>query len=81
MENKWQTLLVVYDLVKDDRHPCNSNVRTNEIISRLHFPWDEIVAHLTELAGDGYITMKQFSTAVVSITDKGLQFVRTPLPI
>lgn len=77
MENKLQTLQVIYDLVKNDSKPSMSNIRTNEIISRLHFPWDEIVLHLNELENDGYIIMKQLSTAVISITEKGFEFAST----
>ena len=45
------------------------------IIARLNFPWDEIVQHLNELQQDGLIILTQLSTAVVSLTNKGLQHV------
>lgn len=74
MENKLQTLQVIYDLVKNDIKPSMSIIHPNKIISRQHFPWDEIVDHLNELQADGYINMKPVSPAFVSITDKGFEF-------
>ena len=73
MENKWQTLQVIYELGKLDNYPTKSIIQTNMIIARLNFPWDEIVQHLTELEADGLLILTQLSTAVVSLTDKGIQ--------
>ena len=73
MEKKWQTLQVIYDLVKVDNYPTKSIIQTNMIIARLNFPWDEIVQHLNELEADGLLILTQLSTAVVSLTDKGIQ--------
>ena len=75
MENKWQTLHVIFDLVKNDNQPTKSIIQTNMIIAHLNFPWDEIVQHLNELQQDGLIILTQLSTAVVSLTDKGIQHV------
>ncbi len=74
MEYKWQTLQVIYDLVKNDNKPSMSNITTNKIILCQHYPWDEIVLYLNELTNEGHIIMKQLNTAVASITDKGFQF-------
>ena len=74
MENKLQTLQVIYELVKNDNRPSMTNIRANEIVARHHFPWDEIVLHLQELKQDGFILMTQLSTAVISITEKGFDF-------
>jgi len=73
MENKWVTLKAIYDIIKDDPHPTNSLLPTNELILKQNFPWDEVVTHLNELRADGLVTIKQLSVAVISITEDGLQ--------
>ena len=75
MENKWATLQAIYNIVKDNPHPTTLLLPTNELILRQNLPWDEVVSHLKELQEEGYITMRQLSVAVISITDKGLQIV------
>jgi predicted transcriptional regulator len=75
MENKWATLQAIYNIVKDNPRPATSLLPTNELILRQNLPWDEVVNHLKELQEEGYITMRQLSVAVISITDKGLQIV------
>jgi predicted transcriptional regulator len=72
MENKYKTLYTIFELVKNDTNPTLSTVRPVEVIARLNFPWDEIGDHLKELQSDGLLNMKQLSTAVISITDKGI---------
>lgn len=75
MENKFQTLQVIYGMVKNDTNPSMHNILPNEIISRHHFPWDEIINHLNELLREDYIVMKQSSPVIVTITKKGFQFI------
>jgi len=75
MENKYQTLQVIYELVKNDGKPSMSNILPNEIISRQRLPWDQIVDHLHALTNEEYIVMKQSSPAVITITDKGFQHI------
>jgi predicted transcriptional regulator len=81
MENKFRTLQVIYELVKNDIRPTMSIIHPNEIISRQPLPWDQIVADLHELQNEEYISMKQFSTAVISITEKGFQFIIDHHPV
>jgi len=80
MENKWATLQAIYNIVKDNPHPTTLLLPTNELILRQNLPWDEVVNHLKELQEEGYITMRQLSVAVISITDKGLQIVTRLTP-
>ena len=75
MENRFQTLQVIYELVKNDNMPSKSNIRPNEIISRQRLPWDQIVDHLNALNNEEYIIMNQSSPAVITITDKGFQHI------
>jgi len=75
MENKYQTLQTIYDLVKNDAHPTTSVIHPNEIIVRQDFPWDESVKHLAELKSENLVDILQLSPAVIFITDKGFQYV------
>jgi predicted transcriptional regulator len=75
MENKYLTLQTIYELVKNDTTPTLSIIRPNEIIVRQSFPWDEIVNHLNELQSEDLVHINQLSTAVITITDKGFQYI------
>ena len=76
MENKLVTLQTIYNMVKDNPHPTTSLLQSNELVLRQNFPWDEVVNHLNELQAEGLVIMKQLSIAAISITDKGLQYMR-----
>lgn len=77
MENKYQTLQTIYELVKNDAHPTSSVLYPNEIIVRQNFPWDEIVKYLDELKSENLITILQHSPAVIFITEQGFQYIRS----
>ena len=81
MGNKYQTLHLIYDLVKNDTKPSMTIFHPNEIISRQHFPWDEIVRHLNELKTEGHIAMNQTSPAIITITEKGFEFIANLRPV
>ncbi len=74
MENKYSTLHTIYELVKTETDPTLIFLHTGEIIIRQHAPWDEIGRHLNELQQEGLILIRQFNTAVVYITPKGINF-------
>lgn len=75
MERKYQTLKTIYELVKNDAQPTMSIIQPNEIIIRQELPWDIIVDHLKQLEAEKHITLQQVSTAVISITAKGLHYI------
>ena len=79
METKVETLYHIYSIVRENPKPTNSFLPTSELILRQNCPWDEVVANLKELQSDGYINMNQLSTVLISITDKGLLYIRTHL--
>ncbi len=81
MENKFQTLQVIYEMIKNDFKPSTHNILPNEIISRQHFPWDEIINHLNELHSEDYIVMKKSFPVIVTITDRGFQFIASLRPV
>jgi len=74
MENKYQTLQTIYELVKNDAHPTSRVIHPNEIIVRQNFAWDEIVKYLDELKAEN-IAILQHSPAVIFITEQGFQFI------
>ncbi len=77
MENRYQTLQTIYELVKNDAHPTSSVLYPNEIIVRQNFPWDEIVKYLDELKSENLINILQHSPAVIFITEQGFQYIRS----
>lgn len=80
MENKYQTLQTIYELVKNDAHPTSSVVHPNEIIVRQSFPWDESVKYLDELRSENLINILQHSPALIFITEKGFEYILSNKP-
>jgi hypothetical protein len=81
METKWTTLSAIYSIVKDNPHPTTTLLHINELILNQSLPWDQVVDHLKELQKEDYITMKQLSVALISITSKALQYFAEPLKV
>jgi hypothetical protein len=75
MEDKLLTLQKIYDLVKNNSHPALCSLHPSELIARQTFPWDEVVSHLLELQDEGLVSLRQFSTAAISITEEGLHYM------
>ena len=71
MENKYQALQVIYDLVKDDPRPTSSALFPNEIIVRQPFAWDEVVVYLNQLRDENLIHVLLQSPTMIYLTDKG----------
>jgi predicted transcriptional regulator len=76
MEPKFDTLNIVYELIKEKTDPTQTVLTINELLLHQNRPWDELVLHLEELNKEGYIILHQLSVAVVSITNKGLELAR-----
>ncbi len=75
MDNKYQTLQIIFDLVKNDARPTKTVVYPNEIIVRQQFAWHDIVTHLNELKAAHLINILQHSPAVILITEAGVQYI------
>lgn len=73
LEEKYQTLQTIYDLLRNDDQPILSMVNPREIILRLNFGWDIIVSHLYELKQEGLVNILQLNIAQISLTPKGLE--------
>lgn len=76
MEPKFETLNIVYELIKEKQDPTQTVLTINELLLHQNRPWDELVFHLEELNKEGCIILHQLSVAVVSITNKGLELAR-----
>lgn len=76
MEQKYQTLQTIYEIVKDDAHPFSYPCNTREIIVRNMFGWDAIKQHLDTLATEELIVMKQLGSLAICITQAGLEKIK-----
>ena len=75
METKWTTLSAIYSIVKNYPNPTTTLLHINELILNQSLPWDQVVDHLKELQKEEFVTMKQLSVAVISLTEKGMQYL------
>lgn len=73
MENKYQALQVIYDLVKDDPRPTSSALFPNEIVVKQPFAWDEVIVYLNQLKDENLIYVLQHGPTMIYLTDKGLE--------
>ena len=73
MEPKFETLHLIYELIKEKTDPTKTVLTINELLLHQNRPWDELVSHLEELNREGSILLHQLSVAVVSITSRGLE--------
>ena len=80
MENKYQILLTIYNLVKGDTDPTVSIVQPNEIIVRQNFAWDETLNHLNQLQLENLILIKHLPATLISITESGFFFASSYVP-
>jgi hypothetical protein len=74
MDNRYSTLHSIYEMVKMETDPTAVILQTAEIIMRQSLPWSEVGQHLNQLKEDGFIELRQFNTAVVYLTAKGLHY-------
>ena len=71
MDNQYQVLQVLYDIVKSDAHPLQYNVSIRELLLRLKGNWQS--EYLEALAREQLVIVKKSETVVVQITEKGLE--------
>jgi hypothetical protein len=81
MEQKYQTLQTIYELVKDDTQPHTYPCNPREIIVRQLFGWDAIKQHLDLLAIEELITVKQLGSVAICITQAGLDKIKSLLSV
>jgi predicted transcriptional regulator len=73
MQPHYRTLLVIYEIVKNDPQPTTYLCRPRELILRQMTDWSIIQDHLSVLKSEELITTKQMDTMVISITLRGIE--------
>jgi predicted transcriptional regulator len=77
MEEEYQTLQTIFEIVKNDANPQTYLCSPREIILRQFAGWDVIEKHLHLLAEKELVVVKQLDKIVVSITQKGIERVKS----
>src|SRR4051794_39504779 len=76
MEAYLKTLLTIYDIVKSDPSPDTYLCNPHEIILHAAEDWLLIERHLTLLATEKLITIRQLDKIVICITPEGITKAR-----
>src|SRR3954453_20921229 len=77
MDDRYKTLLAIYDIVKSDHSPHTYLCSPHQIILRQTQDWLLIQKHLEALAAEKLVTIKQLDKIVVSITPDGITKAKT----
>lgn len=72
MEPCYQTLSVIYDIVKSDPSPHTFLCTPQAIILRHTQDWTTIQKHLDMLAAEQLVTIKQLDKIVICISPEGI---------
>ena len=78
MQEHYQLLLTIYEIVKNDPQPEHYGCRPRELILRQLKEWSVIHEHLILLQNEELVQMEQQDTLVIRITPSGLQTARQP---
>jgi hypothetical protein len=72
MEDRYQTLLAIYDIVKSDHSPHTYLCSPQQIILRQTQDWPLIQKQLETLAIEKLVTIKQLDKIAITITPTGI---------
>ena len=72
MEDRYQTLATIYEIVKSDPSPQTYLCTPHQIILRHTEDWLLIQKHLEILAMEKLVTIKQLDRVAISITAEGI---------
>lgn len=72
MEDRYQTLSAIYEIVKSDPSPDTYLCTPHQIILRHTQDWLLIQKHLETLALEKLVTIKQLDRIAISITPEGI---------
>jgi predicted transcriptional regulator len=72
MTEAYQTLSIIYNIVKSDPAPHTYLCTPHEIILRQTEDWKSIQKHLESLAAEQLIIIKQLDKIAISITAAGI---------
>ena len=78
MQEHYQLLLTIYEIVKNDPQPEQYGCRPRELILRQLQEWSIIQEHLQLLQDEGLVKMEQQDTLVIRITATGLWKAKQP---
>lgn len=76
MEDRYQTLATIYEIVKSDPSPHTYLCTPHQIILRHTQDWLFIQKHLEVLAMEKLVTVKQLDRIAISITPEGIAKAR-----
>jgi len=76
MEDHYQLLQTIYEIVKNDPQPERYACRPRELILRRFQEWPVIREQLALLESESLVTTEQQDTLVIRITSTGLEKVR-----
>lgn len=72
METYYQTLSTIHEIVKSEPSPHTYLCTPHQIILRQNIDWMAIERHLTMLAAEQLITIKQLDKMTICITPSGI---------
>lgn len=75
MDQRYQILKTIYEIVKHDPEPATYLCRPRELILRLFLDWSIIRQHLQSLEDEELVVTKQLETLVICITRAGIEKV------
>ncbi|HVZ95462.1 MAG TPA: hypothetical protein VG847_01200 [Chitinophagaceae bacterium] len=81
MEEAYQTLQTIFEIVKNDPNPQTYLCSPREIILRQFAGWDVIEKHLHILAEQELVVLKHLDKIAISITQRGIEKVKESLAI
>lgn len=77
MESRYSTLKTIFDLVIDKVHPTKYRCPIGEVLVHGELSWDRLVVQLDQLALEELVGLRQADSLQVSITEKGIEKVRS----
>ena len=78
MQEHYQLLLTIYEIVKNDPQPEHYGCRPRELILRQLKEWPVIHIYLQMLQNEGLVSMEQQDTLVIRITSAGMKTAMQP---
>lgn len=76
MDDHYQLLQTIYEIVKNDPQPERYACRPRELILRRFQEWSEIQQQLHLLEKEEMVTMEQQDTMVIRITAMGIDKIK-----
>jgi hypothetical protein len=76
MEDHYELLQTIYEIVKNDPQPERYSCRPRELILRRFQEWSVIHQQLLLLETEGMVVLEQQDTLIVRITAAGVEKIR-----